>query len=36
MGLFLVLSVCGIAIGAVYNIFPYIPSIAYVLEKYLK
>ena len=34
--LFLFLSVCGIALGAVHNVFPYIPSIAYALEKYMK
>lgn len=34
--LFLILSVCGLALGVVRMIFPYIPSIAYSLEKYLK
>jgi uncharacterized protein YqgC (DUF456 family) len=34
--LFLILSVCGIALGVVRMIYPYVPSIAYILEKYLK
>jgi hypothetical protein len=34
--LFIILSVCGIALGVVHSISPYIPSIAFVLEKYLK
>ncbi|TAH69490.1 MAG: hypothetical protein EWM47_06840 [Anaerolineaceae bacterium] len=34
--LFLILSVFGIALGVVHMISPYIPSIAYTLEKYLK
>jgi hypothetical protein len=34
--LFLILSAAGIALGAVHMISPYIPSIAYALEKYLK
>lgn len=36
MLIFLVLSAGGIGLGAVRMIFPYIPSIAYTLEKYLK
>lgn len=34
--LFLALSVCGIVLGVVHMISPYIPSIAYLLEKYMK
>lgn len=34
--MFLLLSVSGIALGTVRMMFPYIPSIAYTLEKYLK
>lgn len=34
--LFLLLSASGIALGTVRMIFPYIPSIAYTLEKYLR
>lgn len=33
--LFLLLSICGIALGAVHMISPYIPSIAYSLERLL-
>lgn len=34
--LFIILSAGGIALGVVRMIFPYIPSIAYTLEKYLR
>ena len=34
--LFILLSAGGIALGVVRMIFPYIPSIAYTLEKYLR
>lgn len=34
--LFILLSASGIALGVVRMIFPYIPSISYTLEKYLK
>lgn len=34
--LFLFLSTCGIALGAVHMISPYIPSIAYTLERALR
>lgn len=34
--LFVLLSVCGIALGVVHMTSPYIPSIASALEKYLK
>lgn len=34
--LFLILSAGGIALGVVHMISPYIPSIAFALEKYLK
>jgi len=34
--LFLLLSVCGIALGTVHMISPYIPSIAYSLEVILR
>jgi len=36
LALFLVLSACGIALGVVHMVSPYIPSIAFALEKYLK
>jgi len=34
--LFLFLSVCGFTLGIVHLVSPYIPSIAYAIEKYLK
>lgn len=34
--LFLILSAAGIALGVVHMISPYIPSIAFAMEKYLK
>lgn len=34
--IFLFLSVCGIILGVVHMVSPYIPSIAFVLEKHLK
>ena len=34
--LFLLLSVIGLALGIVRMIYPYIPSIVYTLEKYMK
>lgn len=34
--LFMILSACGIALGVVRMMFPYIPSISFALEKYLK
>lgn len=34
--LFLILSVCGITLGVVHMVSPYIPSIAFVLEKHMK
>lgn len=34
--LFLILSVCGITLGVVHMVSPYIPSIAYIFEKHLK
>ncbi len=34
--IFILLSISGIALGVVRMIFPYIPSIAYSLEKYLR
>ena len=34
--LFLLLSVCGITLGVVHMVSPYIPSIAFVFEKHLK
>lgn len=36
LGLFLVLSIAGITLGIVHMTLPYVPSIAMVLEKYLK
>lgn len=36
LALFLVLSIFGITLGVVHIIYPYIPSIANLLEKYLK
>lgn len=35
MALFLVLSAFGIALGVVHMIYPYIPSIAKLIEKYM-
>lgn len=34
--IFLILSIFGMTLGIVHMISPYIPSIAYVLEKHLK
>lgn len=34
--LFMALSVCGIILGIVHIVNPYIPSISFLLEKYLK
>ncbi len=36
LGLFLVLSIVGITFGIIHMAMPYVPSIAMVLEKYLK
>ncbi len=34
--IFILLSVCGLALGIVRMIFPYIPSISFALEKFIK
>ena len=34
--LFIVLSLCGITLGVVHMVSPYIPSIAFALENHLK
>lgn len=36
MFMFLILSSLGIALGVIHMVSPYIPSIAFALEKYLK
>lgn len=36
LAVFIALSAIGIALGAVHMIRPYVPSIAYTLEKYLR
>lgn len=36
IGFFLVLSIIGIALGIVHMVNPYLPSLAMVIEKYLK
>lgn len=34
--LFLLLSACGITLGVIHMIYPYIPSLADLMEKYMK
>ncbi len=36
LALFLLFSATGIILGIVHSMFPYIPSIAMILEKYMK